>query len=156
MRKIILIVIVLWTGGLYSQYCSSRDFHLSTSIYTTTVKGSKGFEIRGEKTYWYLAFKVEDSYLKDKAFLNYGFSAGRIKKLRKFDFLAGVRLGLINIEQEKSRVSLGFEIESDYKIEDYFFIGIGFKHDTYFKNPHSLESNSESINRGFIKIGLKF
>lgn len=147
---------MIWTVGLYSQSCNSRDFNLSSSIYTTTVKGSKGFEVRGERTCWYLAFQMEDSYLKDKAFLNYGLSAGRIKKIEKFDFLAGARLGLIDIEQEESKVSLGFELEVDYKIESYFFIGVGLKHDTFFKNPHLTTPNSESINRGYLKIGLKF
>ena len=52
--------------------------------------------------------------------------------------------------------AFGLEAEIDYLINDAVFIGVRAAYDVYLDSPSVEQPNSESLARGFIKIGYKF
>ena len=154
MRKLIIILLLFSGISLYSQYYNTNDYSISFSGYSS-LDYSKGFEIRGEFTNWYVAFQGEN-FVKDKEFhFNWGGALGLMRSYKKLDFFGGVRVGFIHIE-DGAKPSFGLELETDYRLSNTFFVGIRGAHDIYFNSPHVTTPNSESFTRLFVKFGLKF
>lgn len=157
--KNLLVLAVLFISTLsYSQY-RRYDDSVTFSVYSA-FKFSKGFEIRGEFGDWYMAFQAENFYKdvegeKDMFHFNWGGAIGILRSHRDFNFLGGIRLGLMHIPDDTSKPSYGVEAEVDYNLNENVFIGIRGTYDQYL-NSTPTEPNSVNYSRVFAKIGVRF
>lgn len=157
MKRLLLILVLLTSTLTYSQY-GRYDTSYTISAYSS-LNFSKGFEIRGEFTDWYMAFQFENFYKEidgeNMFHFNWGGALGIMRSHRDFNFLGGIRLGLMNIPDDTAKPSYGVELEVDYNISEMVFIGVRGTYDQYL-NSTPTEPNSVNYSRVFAKIGLRF
>jgi len=151
---ILTIIICAFSWGAFAQCTGSGGDKYAVSFYTS-LNFSKGVEVRGEFETWYLAFQAENFIKEEKFFLNWGFGLGLLKETYQFQYSGGIRVGFIHIQGVK-KPAFGLEAEIDYLINDAVFIGVRAAYDVYIDSPSVEQPNSESLARGFIKIGYKF
>lgn len=153
-KSILTIIFCAISWGTFAQYYGNGGDKYAVSFYSS-LNFSKGVEVRGEFGDWYLAFQAEKFIKEEKFFLNWGFALGLLKEAYQFQYSGGVRVGFLHIEGAK-KPAFGLEAEIDYKINDAVFIGVRAAYDVYLDSPSVEQPNSESLARGFIKIGYKF
>lgn len=151
MKKLTLLLLLIISLCSYAQY---SDNNFSVSFYTS-MKSSRGAEVRGYYDTWYLSFQAEQFIKEKKNYFNWGFSLGLFNAYDRFTLIYGLRVGFMNIEGD-SKPSFGLEAESNYSITEDVFIGVRLAYDIYYDSLNNYEPEAYELIRPFLKIGYKF
>ena len=154
MNKKIILTLVLVINSVYLYSQRDTDLNIEFSTYTS-LDASAGFEIRKIFPDWYISFQGEKFRKETTDFLNWGGVIGVRKPIYKVDLLAGIRAGFIEVDYN-SKPSFGLEAEANYRFSRVFFGGIRFAHDTYTEAEFQGPPVKRTLNRFFVKVGLKF
>lgn len=147
MKTKLTTILIILSIQLFSQESVEFSFYSSMNF-------SRGAEIRGDFENWFISIHGENFIQDETDFLNWGFAVGIQRKIKRFNFLSGIRVGFID-DFETMCPSYGIEIESDYFITNEVFVAIRYAHDRFLTTNEG-QHGVEVLNRPFLKIGYKF
>ncbi len=155
MKKILIIITVLYSFNSFSQGDDKHIAKVSMSVYSS-LSFSQGFELKGNFYDWYIAYQAENLTHNDQNHFNWGFSIGMFKPVEKFNFSGGVRVGMMNMGTIRDmRPAYGLEAESTYDLNSNLYLGLRAGYDAYMDSDLDEEYNSENLLRGFLKLGYR-